>query len=135
MKNTEKGFAIIVSLLVVAIMSAVATTAFFVSVSDLKISINRLQNKKSLRDAERVLAEAEMRIERCIAESGIDKCVGGIGDSVKRVTNAVSESGNKVSLSVTGRSGNFSAEIEAEYSVRDGKILMDSWRRRVEESQ
>ncbi len=132
MKNPEKGFAIIVALLVVAIMSAVAATAFFISSSDLKMSFNRLQSEKSLRDAERILAEAEMSIERCLAENGIDECVRRIGNSVSGVTNAVPESDTVISLSVTGRSGNFSAEIEAVYSVQNGKVQMNSWHQKVE---
>lgn len=135
MKNTDGGFAIVVALLVVAAMSAVAATAFFISVSDLQISFNRLQGSKALRDAERVLAEAEMGIENCLRGNGVGECAGEIENSVSGVTNAVSESDAALFLSVVGRAGNFSAEVEAGYSVQNGKIKINSWRQKVEEGE
>jgi len=135
MKNTDGGFAIVVALLVVAAMSAVAATAFFISVSDLQISFNRLQGSKALRDAERVLAEAEMEIENCLRGNGVGKCAGEVEDSVSGVTNAVSESDAAIFLSVVGRAGNFSTEVGAGFSVQNGKIKINSWRQKVEEGE
>lgn len=134
MGGGEKGFAVIVALLVVAIMSAAAAASFFISVSDMKMSFNRLQAKKALRDAERVLAEAEMSVERCLETGALAECAAAVGDEVRGAGNAVSESDSEFSLTAAGRAGNFSAEIEASYSAHNGTLRLESWHRRVEGS-
>ena len=132
MKNTKKGFAVMVALLIVAIMSAGAATAFFISFGDLKISSNRLQTSKALRDAERILAEAEMSMERCLKVKSIERCVSEIEDSVSGRANAVLNSPETFSVSAVGEAGNFSAEIKAVYSAQNGSVKVNSWRRKFE---
>ncbi len=121
------------ALLVTAIISSVAAAAFFVSVSDLKISLNRAESAKSLRDAERVLAEAEMNMELCLKGETLSGCVQDTENSVTGVTNAVFIPPDGFSLSVRGEAGTFSAEIDAEYSFKGGAITLDLWRRGVED--
>lgn len=118
----------LVSLLFVAITSAIATTAFFISVSDLKILFNRLQNAKSLRETERILAEAEMEMELCLAGNGIDDCVADVETSVAGVTVAETLPGG-FSLEAEGSAGNFSTIVEAVYSAQNGAVQIKTWRR------
>ena len=135
MNNPEKGFAIIIALLIVAIMSAVAATAFFISTADLKISFNRLEAAKSLRDAERVVAEVEKNMEQCLSKNNVQRCVSEIEDSVGGAANAVSVSANEFSFSAIGRVGNSLTEIELEYSAHNGRVTINSWRQKVGKNQ
>ncbi|QMU55938.1 MAG: hypothetical protein GKS04_01875 [Candidatus Mycalebacterium zealandia] len=131
MNKNENGFAIIIALLIVATMSAVVAAGFFVSVADLKISFNRIAIGKSLREAERVLVEAEISIEQCL-KGNDEKCVSEI---IGEVTGANAEFpgvSETFILTALGRSGNFSTEIQAVYSVRNGNVTMNSWRRKLE---
>ncbi|MCY4046665.1 MAG: hypothetical protein OXF42_00920 [Candidatus Dadabacteria bacterium] len=127
MKKREKGFAVIVSLLFVAITSAVAATAFFISVSDLKILFNRLQDAKSLRETERILAEAEMEMELCMAEDGVADCVSEVETSVAGVTGAETLPDGFL-LRAEGKAGNFSTVVEAVYSAQNGAVKIRNWR-------
>ncbi|WP_462137537.1 hypothetical protein [Candidatus Mycalebacterium sp.] len=133
----KNGFAIIIALLILATMSAVATAGFFVSVADLKISFNRIASAKALRDAERVLVEAEISMEQCltengIEENGIEECVSEVADEVAGA-NAENPGVNETFiLTAFGRSGNFSTEIQAVYSARNGNMMMNSWWRKLE---
>ncbi len=135
MNNSEKGFAIIIALLIVTIMSAVAATAFFISTADRKISLNRLEAAKSLRDAERVVAEVEMNMEQCLSTNDVQRCVSEIEDSVNGVTNAAYISATEFSFSATGRGENSLTEIELEYSAHNGRVSINSWLQKVEKNQ
>ena len=128
MKKREKGFAALVSLLFVAITSAVAAAAFFISVSDLKILFNRLQSAKSLRETERILAEAEMEMDLCLAGEGVADCVSEVETSVAGVTGAETLPDGFL-LRAEGSAGNFSTVVEAVYSAQNGAVKIRKWRR------
>ncbi len=132
MKKSDKGFAVIIALLIVAIMSAAVATAFFISVADLEITSNRIQSSKALRDAERILAEAEMSMEMCLEGNGIERCVSEIEDSVSGYATASVQFPETFFVSAVGQSGNFSAEIQAVYSAQNGSVTMNSWQRILE---
>lgn len=132
MKKNEKGFAVIIALLIVTTVSVVASAGFFVSVADLKISFNRIAGAKSLRDAERVLVEAEVSMEQCLGRSTTERCVSEIADEVAGTTAEISGDGKTFALTAVGRSGGFSTEIQAVYSVQNGSVIMNSWLRKPE---
>ena len=118
----------LVSLLFVAAVSAVSAAAFFISVSDLKIVFNRLESARSLREAERILAEAEMEMDLCLTGNGVAACLPGVESSVPGVADAQMLP-DGFSLVAEGEAGNFSTVVRAVYSAANGAVKLKSWRR------
>ena len=127
MKKNEKGFAVLVALLFTSIASAAAATAFFISVADLKVAFNRSESARSLRDAERVLARAEMEMADCLKEQGVDWCLPEVEDSVIGITEATPLPPDGFLFVATGETGNFATAIEALYSAHNGAATMETW--------
>lgn len=115
------------ALLFVAVISAAASAAFFISVSDMKILFNRLQDARALREAERVLAEAEMEMDLCLAANTVADCAAGLETSVPGAAAGAVDGG--FALEAEGTAGNFSTVVRAVYSAQNGAVQIKTWRR------